>query len=135
MLVWQRLRRLFHTRLRLLSSIALGSVVGFLMPHSLTPIQRAVIGWDCATAVFLALVIVMASRASPATMRRRAQLEDESRWVLLALMAGAAFFSMFAILGLMREAKSAGGNLAVMLTLLAALTIVLSWLLAHTMFA
>jgi uncharacterized membrane protein len=40
---------------------------------------------------------------------------------------------MFAILGVMREAKGAGGDVA--LSLLAGATILLSWLLAHTVFA
>jgi uncharacterized membrane protein len=77
----------------------------------------------------------MAAGASQASMRGRAALEDEARWVFLALVAGAAFFSMFAILGLMREAKAAGGTAMLIEGILAGLTIVLSWLLAHTVFA
>jgi len=96
---------------------------------------RLVIGWDCAASVFLASVVAMAARATPESMRLRAALEDETRWVFLALVAGAAFFAMFAILGIMREAKAAGGTVMVLMTMLAGLTVVLSWLLAHTMFA
>jgi uncharacterized membrane protein len=93
----------------------------------------AVIGWDAASLVFLVLAVVMAARATSASMRRRAALDTEGRWVFLAMMSGAAFFSMFALLGVMREAKTAGGDLP--LNLLAGVTILLSWLLAHTVFA
>ena len=56
--------------------------------------------------VVLALAIAMAARATSASMRQRAEREDEGRWVFLGAAAGAAFFSMFAILGVMQEAKA-----------------------------
>jgi len=129
----QRLRRHFRARPRLFVSIAAGLALALLAPGS--PTLRAVIGWDTGIIVFLGLITVMAVRASPSSMRYRAALEDEARWVFLALVAAAAFFSMFAILGLMRHAKAAGGLEGALLTVLAAVTIMLSWLLAHTMFA
>jgi len=129
------LRRHFRARLRLLASLGIGLAVALAIPPDVSPTLRAVIGWDCGTAVFLGLVITMAARATEASMRQRAALEDEARWVFLALVAGAAFFSMFAILGLMREAKAAGGAAMLTQAILAGLTIVLSWLFAHTVFA
>jgi uncharacterized membrane protein len=130
-----RLRHNVRARPRLLVSVALGLAVALLVPSGVSPTLRAVIGWDCGTAVFLGLAITMAARATKGSMRQRAALEDEARWVFLALVAGAAFFSMFAILGLMREAKAAGGAVMLIKAVLAGLTIVLSWLLAHTVFA
>jgi uncharacterized membrane protein len=50
-------------------------------------------------------------------------------------MAGAAFFGMLAILGVLQQAKSTGGHVTLELALLAAVTILLSWLFAHTVFA
>ena len=130
-----RLRHNVRARPRLLVSVALGLAVALLVPSGVSPTLRAVIGWDCGTAVFLGLAITMAAGATKDSMRQRAALEDEARWVFLALVAGAAFFSMFAILGLMREAKAAGGAVMLIKAVLAGLTIVLSWLLAHTVFA
>jgi uncharacterized membrane protein len=126
--------RHFHARPRVLVAAAVGIAVGLLLSQRYRdPIACAVLGWDAASLVFLVLALVMVARATSASMRRRAAIETEGRWVFLALMAGAAFFSMFAILGVMREAKGAGGDLA--LSLLAGGTILLSWLLAHTVFA
>jgi uncharacterized membrane protein len=130
-----RLRHNFRARPRLLISAVIGLAVVLLIPGGLSPTLRTIIGWDCGSVVFLGLAIAMAARATEASMRQRAALEDEARWVFLALVAAAAFFSMFAILGLMREAKAAGGTTMLIEGILAGLTIVLSWLLAHTVFA
>jgi uncharacterized membrane protein len=119
---------------RLFASAAVGLAVALLIPDG-SPTLRVVIGWDCGTVVYLGLVIALAAGASEATMRGRAALEDGARWVFLALVAGAAFFSMFAILGIMREAKAAGGSAITVKAALAGVTIVLSWLFAHTVFA
>jgi uncharacterized membrane protein len=130
-----RLRRHFRGRPRLFVSVAIGLAVLLLIPDSVSLTLRTIIGWDCGIVVFLGLSITMAARATKASMRQRAAIEDEARWIFLALMAGAAFFSMFAILGLMREAKAAGGTVMLVEAILAGLTIVLSWLFAHTVFA
>ena len=131
----RRARYNFRARLRLHASVAVGLVIAVSIPGGFSLTLRAIIGWDCGAALFLGLVILMAARATSASIRRRAALEDEARWVFLALVAGAAFFSVFAILGLMREAKAAGGAVMVAETVLAGMTIVLSWLFAHTVFA
>jgi uncharacterized membrane protein len=94
-----------------------------------------VLGWDAGAAVFLVLLLTMMMRATPASMRRRALAEDEARWAFLALMVGAAFFGLFVILGIMPEAKKAGGHTMLGLSLLSAATILLSWLVAHLTFA
>ena len=109
-------------------------MIGLLLPRSISPTLRAVIGWDTAAVIFLAFAIALAARATSGSMRRRAALEDEGRWVFLGVMACAAFFAMFAILGVMREAKTADAMI-VPLSILAGVTILLSWLLAHTVFA
>jgi uncharacterized membrane protein len=131
----QRRRHNFRARPRLLAALGVGVGVALLIPRGVSPTLRAVISWDCSSGLFLGLIIAMATRATHQSMRWRAAQEDEARWVFLALMAGAAFFAMFAILGLMRAAKAAGGADMVIMTVLAGITVVLSWLFAHTVFA
>jgi uncharacterized membrane protein len=126
---WQSL----WVRHRLYVAIAAGIAIALLMPAK--PMRGAVIGWDAGVVLYLAQLFVMAARATPQSMSRRAQLEDATRWLFLALMAGAAWFSMFALLGLVREAREASGHLSIELTVLAGVTILLSWLFAHTAFA
>jgi len=120
-------------RPRLLVAAAVGVVAGVAVP--LDPSLHAVIGWDVAAIVYLVLTLIMATRATPEALRRSAAQEDVTRWLFLALMAGAAFFSMFAILGPVHQAKSAPGGLSTGLVVLGGATILLSWLFAHTAFA
>jgi uncharacterized membrane protein len=125
---------LLRARPRILAAIVIGLAAALLFPAPLYPTLRAVIGWDIGIAVYLGLMFAVAVRATPASMHRLAQLEDATRWVFLTLMAGAAWFSMFALLGILHEARSASGHLSVELTVLAGATILLSWVLAHTAF-
>jgi uncharacterized membrane protein len=122
-------------RLRFLAAAVIGTIVAVAIQDIRNPILRAVIGWDIGAAVFLGSLLVMMARATPASMRRRALQEDEARWAFLALIAGAAFFSLFAILGIIPEAKKAGGWVMAGLSVLGAVTILLSWLVAHGVFA
>jgi uncharacterized membrane protein len=131
----QRVHRRIRARQRLLLSAVLGLGVALAIPGPLPSAMRAAIGWDTAIAMFLLLILVMAGRATPASMRARAELEDQTRWAILALMAGAAFFSMFAVLGVLHEAHGAGGRVSVELAVFAGLTILLSWSFAHMIFA
>jgi uncharacterized membrane protein len=110
-------------------------IAAFATPGIDNPSLRAVIGWDIGAAVLLVLLSTMMVGATPAMMRQRALKEDEARWAFLALMAGVTFFSLFAILGILPEAKKAGGWIMAGSSLLGAVTILLSWLVAHTVFA
>jgi uncharacterized membrane protein len=115
---------------------AVGIVVAFAIPGIASRSLRTVIGWDVGVIVYLTLLWVMAARATPALMRRRALREgEEARWVFLTLMAAAAFFSLFAIVGIVGEAKATGGLAMTAELALAGITLLLSWLFAHTVFA
>jgi uncharacterized membrane protein len=122
-------------RPRLLIAIAVGAVVAVLAPEPMRPMLRAVIGWDIGIVLYLVLLFSMAARATPRSMHRRAAQEDATRWAFLVLMAGAAWFSMFALLSILHEARGASSHVSVELTLLAGATILLSWIFAHTAFA
>src|SRR5438270_6626987 len=89
-----------RARPRLFAASAVGIVVAFAIPGIASRGLRTVIGWDVGVIVYLTLLWVMAARATPVLMRRRALREgEEARWVFLTLMAAAAFFSLFAIIG------------------------------------
>lgn len=129
-----RRRRWLHaSRPRLLAAIAVGIAGAVLAPVGAA--LRPVIGWDIGIVCYLVLILIEATQTNPARMHRQAQLEDPARWVFLVLMAGAAWFSMFALLGILHRARAASGHLSVELALLAGATILLSWVFAHTAFA
>jgi uncharacterized membrane protein len=124
-----------RARPRFYVAIAAGAAGGLLSPGALGAMERAVIGWDTGIALYLILIFAMATRATPESMHRRAALEDQARWVFLTLMAGAAFFSMFALLGILHRVRDASGLEAAELAAVAGSTILLSWAFAHTAFA
>ena len=125
----------FRAHPRLLIGIICGVAVMLATRGWLRPSLRAVIGWDIGILCYLTLILAMAARATPQSMQRRAASEDATRWIFLAAIPGAAWASMFALLALLHEAHNAAGPLSVELALLAGATILLSWMLAHTMFA
>jgi uncharacterized membrane protein len=131
----RRRRWQLRARSRLYVGIAAGLTAALLLPGPIDPMQRAVIGWDIGIAVFLALILTMAVRATPGSMQERAAREDEARWAFLFLMAAAAWFSMFAVLGIMHQVHSASLPESIELAVLAGVTILLSWVFAHTAFA
>ncbi len=129
------LMRLRHSRPRLLVSLLVGVILYAVLPRDLTVPIRFVIAWDLAIVLFLALVLGMVVRSTPKMLRFRAQLEDEKAWVILVLVVGAALASMIAIGIVLHQAKDLQGWLSTVAIGLAGLTILLSWLMAHTMFA
>ena len=74
-------------------------------------------------------------RATPETMRLNAKRQDEGRLVILSLVTTAACASIFAIGFMLKDAKNASGSIVVLHIVLAAVTILGSWLLVHTIFA
>ena len=124
-----------RARPRFYIGLAAGIVAALLSPGALGAMERAVMGWDIGIALYLILLFAMAARATPESMHGRAALEDQARWVFLTLMAGAAFFSMFALLGILHRVRDATGLLAGELAAVAGATILLSWIFVHTTFA
>jgi uncharacterized membrane protein len=68
-------------------------------------------------------------------MRRRAAMQDAGRWAVLVVIVGGVLFSMLAIVFIQKHLKSSGPGEAALYLSLIALTILLSWLFAHTIFA
>src|SRR5579864_8676317 len=124
-----------RARPRFYVALAAGVLAALASPVGLGAMERAVMGWDIGIALYLILVFGMAARATPESMHQRAALEDQARWVFLTLMAGAAFFSMFALLGILHRVKDASGMEAAELAAVAGATILMSWVFVHTAFA
>jgi len=95
--------------------------------------RRFLVGWDAGVALYLVLVYTLIARSRVEQIRGRAAQTDEGRFALLVLTVAAAAASLGAIiveLGVSRSAAPTGWQLA-----LAAVTIVLSWVFTHTIFA
>jgi uncharacterized membrane protein len=121
--------------LRLATAGILGFAVYSLIPHNRPPIIRATWGWDFAVVVLVGWILAMMGTSTPDHMRRRAARQDLGRWVILLAIIAGALVSMFALAYIQKTFKATpdGDPIIYLVTIVG--TIVLSWLLVHTVFA
>lgn len=122
-------------RPRLLAAFAIGLAVGVLLPGSLAPSTRILLGWDCGTLLYLGASGRMMLRAEADDIRRHAEAQDEGRAAILlitCLAVGASFAAIAAELHGVGDpgAKGTGWRLA-----LAGVTILLSWVTTQVVMA
>jgi uncharacterized membrane protein len=96
---------------------------------------RILFAWDIGVIIFLSLVWVMMMRATTQRMQRSAQRQDESRWTILGVIVAAACASLLAIGFMLSKNKDVSDSILKLHIILTLVTIVVSWLLIHTMFA
>jgi len=122
-------------RPRLYAALFIGCVVLALLPGGFGLPIRFLAGWDIAATLYLVLAAEMAMRSTPDQVRQRALRQQAGRWTVLTLMAAAATASLVAIGFILGGIKDMPPDVVRLHILLAAVTIVLSWLFIHTIFA
>lgn len=131
-----RVVRIVKFRPRLFVAIGVGLLVYTVMLAlwpGLRVTTRLLIAWDAATAVYLVLAARMMKRSELSHIRSRARLQDEGALALLflpCLAAGASLVAIFAELSMAKVADAYGTH-----SILAIVTITLSWTFIHTLFA
>jgi uncharacterized membrane protein len=134
-----RFARIIRARPKLFLSAALGIAVILALlvlpaPRALKISTRLLIGWDCGLVLYLALVCQLLIRHDIAHIRRRAAVQDEGQTAILVLTVVAALASIGAIIAELGSAAGAAGRQPYQLVL-ATITIALSWLFVHVIFA
>jgi uncharacterized membrane protein len=122
--------RVVYARPRTFISVVLGIIAYLLLPPALRPVTRMLIGWDVFATLYVVLVYVMMWRSEHRSIRRRAVLQDDGRFLILLVTALGAFASIAAIVFELGAKDRGVPQLA-----LATLTIALSWAVVHTAFA
>jgi uncharacterized membrane protein len=107
-------------------ALAVGSSLGGMQPA-----RAVLLAFDIATLVFLAATIVMFMRAKTRSMRERARTQDEGYWGFLLSSAAVAVIALVA-LAMELHASKGGGVIEIVL---AACSLLLSWLFLNTIFA
>lgn len=126
---------LTHLRNRpsLTGALAVALAAGGAAALWLRPSSAVLIGWDLGVAVYILLAGILMSRATVASMRRRARLLDPGKW---GVLAGAVLASLVAMAAIAVELVSAKGSPHEgMAAGLAAATVLLSWSFLHVFFA
>jgi uncharacterized membrane protein len=122
--------RVWHLHVRLFVSAAFGAAVTLVLlavPWRMP--TRILVGWDSGVVLYLALIGRMMARASIASIRRRAAVNDEGAIALLLLNTAAAVASLAAVVAELGHAPEASQ------VVLGVGTILLSWAFMHTIFA
>ena len=122
--------RVIYARPRTFASVIIGIVAFLLLPASLRPVTRALLGWDICIAAYLLLVYTMVVRSGLAHIKRNAVRQDDGRFAILMVTALGAFASIAAIVFELGASQHSVPALT-----LATVTIALSWAAVHTTFA
>ena len=99
------------------------------------PSATALLGWDAAAVVFLALVWIAVGPMGSAATAVSAQAEDASRTEGEAILVGAGTASLVAVGFTLADAGRSAGAERVSLVALAVVSVVLAWASVHTVYA
>ena len=130
----RRLLAHLRARPRLFSTLALGALLALVLPEHLAPVTRALIGWNVAVWLYLALITALMARASHDRLRRVATRQAEGAMMVTMASVCATMASLAAIVLELSTAK-AQGKLLLPHLIFAIVTLVGSWLLLPTLFA
>jgi uncharacterized membrane protein len=125
--------RVVRAHIKLFAAAAVGVVLFLLLPDSLRAATRALIAWNVAVLLYLIAATVVVCRFERSHVRQRAEEEDEGGALILVLTVAAAVASLAAIF--VELAGDPGGKVNAPSGVLALLTVILSWIFIHTIFA
>jgi uncharacterized membrane protein len=108
--------------------------VFFLLPAHWSALSRVLVSWNCGVALFLVLVHTWMTSLSATQICERFKEEDETAPVILVISILGALLSLVAIVALLATVRQVGIGERTAHVLLAALTVVNSWVLVPTMF-
>jgi uncharacterized membrane protein len=111
-----------------------GGALYIALPHHWALLTRALLAWNAAVLILLPLTYMHLNGLNAKQLRERYRADDPSATVILLVVVGAAILSVAAIVAFLATLKSVPPNDKVAHILLAALTIIDSWLLVPTVF-
>jgi uncharacterized membrane protein len=126
--------RLLRYHARLWIGILVGAAVSLAAPSDWTPLDRVLIGWDTGVTLFLTLLFVWMHGQTAEQICSRYIEEDESAPVILVIVTVAALLSLIAIVEPLATLRHVQGRERLWHFVLAAVTLIDSWLLVPSMF-
>ncbi|MBE9605462.1 DUF1345 domain-containing protein [Acetobacteraceae bacterium H6797] len=125
------------TALRRRPSLIAGIVAGLLVGGGAAlfgtlPSTAVLLGWCALAVVHMAPLAWMLQRSTPARLKKRAEDLDDGQWGVMLASLAACIASILAVVWHLRVAHQQND---VSLAMLGILTILLSWLLVHVLFA
>lgn len=129
--------RVLMARPRLAFSVLFGILVAIFLPHTFAGswVTRSIIAWNAGAGLYLCLAAYMMFGSTHEKMSLRSITQDEGRFLILVLVALASLSTLAAIVVELSMAKTLLGDARYTRFALVGLTIGISWLFVHTMFA
>lgn len=121
--------------MRLAICALLGVAVWAMLPGSIRPMTRLLIGFDVASIVFLSLIFATVAHAPEGSTRERAAKHDSGQITVLVLSIVAAGVCLSAIIVELSLVKQVAGFLEPLYLLFAVLTVLTAWCFVHVIFA
>jgi uncharacterized membrane protein len=120
-----------------MTATALALAVGFLVPNSIAShgVTRFLLAWNVGAILYVLLAAAMMIRSTSHQMRRRAQLQDDGKIVILVLATLSAVASLVAIAAELTVVKDMHGYLKTAHIALAGVTVLSSWAFIQVMFS
>lgn len=125
---------MFRKHPRLWIAVLVGAGIFLLLPGQWLLISRILVSWNVGVTLFLLLIFTWMTRMSPELICSHYIDEDESAPFILAVVVMAALLSVVAIVQPLATLKHVAGTARLAHMVLAALTLLNSWLLVPTMF-
>ena len=116
------------------TAMAAGAVAGVIAAVFTVPSASILLGWDIAATVYLIWVWSVVRRLDPSRTAQLAKREDPSTAVAELLVLGAGTAQLAAVGFALVKAGHAAGGMKAYLIALGVLSVVLSWILVHTVF-
>ena len=126
--------RALSGHVRMVACLAAGIAI-YAIAQAMAWPAPALIGWNAGVLLYLAATLRIMLRADEHSIRRRAALVDESRFIILTVAMAAICASFAGIVVEVVEIQKLTGVAKAVSAVLAGTTIVLSWILIHTIFA
>jgi len=122
-----------HKRLAISAAFGLAAALALIV-LPLSPITRALIGWDIGVTIYLVAAAAMMARCSTvAAIRANAAVQDEGAFAILILTVVAAVASLGAIFAELATIERGAPSYPFYIGLAIA-TVMLSWTFTHTIF-
>ena len=120
---------------RLAAAFAAGILGWFAARHLNAPVSSHIlIGWDACALLYVATTWHLFLKADEAEVRRRAAAEDERPSLILLIVLAAILSSLVAVVAAMLNARNAGEETKLVTAACAGITLVLSWVVLHSVF-
>ncbi|WP_322045783.1 DUF1345 domain-containing protein [Paraburkholderia sp. J67] len=128
------LPQVLRNRPHMTTGIVLGIVAGALVPATIRPVARVLVGWDTAIWTYLVLIWIHMVRTSEDAVRANAQREDQNAGTVLIVVCAATVASIVAIVLELGTTKDLGTASKVLHSLLTGMTLIGAWFLIPTIF-